>query len=580
MKKLLAILFFVVSVPVFGTKYYVATTGSDSNPGTISEPFATWQKLNDVLNAGDTAYIRGGTWTAAANTQYQCRWNGLQGTASDTIKIWAYPGEEPIWDFAAMPALSGGGMQNFAIQMNNCNYVWVRGLTIKNFEQQNAGTFIIGWNMVNSQHNRIENVTVDHIGGNGFTLSYTAYSQADAITRNSSHNLFLNCDALYCTDPYSNGENANGWNLAWDNQLANVYIDSTTLRGCRAYHCSDDGVDMFGNDSYPITFENVWCFHNGYDADHELINGNGNGFKLGRSISDMSLIHQYTLVNCVAAHNKANGFDQNVDPGSAQVTGRIFFYNCMAYDQYIGFSFYEPGEHIVNILRNNVSYDNGLNIMNYDDRMTEWYANNISDHNSFDTTVTVTDADFTSVDHYELENARKSNGDLPDIDFGHVVIGSDLKEAGTTNNGGYPYDGAAPDIGVYWAYIGADEAASTPDVPTVTTHSITSYNAVSATLGCTAVDSEGTITERGICWSTSINPSTSDSKVYFSASPGTSSIKITTLKSNTTYHIRGFATNESGTAYGSDVSFTTPVHSNVVQAGKVLKYNGKTVIVK
>ena len=42
--------------------YYVSTTGSDSNLGTLSSPFLTIQKASSVMVAGDTVLIRGGTY--------------------------------------------------------------------------------------------------------------------------------------------------------------------------------------------------------------------------------------------------------------------------------------------------------------------------------------------------------------------------------------------------------------------------------------------------------------------------------------------------------------------------------------
>src|SRR5215217_7462682 len=42
--------------------YYVATTGSDANPGSQSQPFRTIDKGVSMLHAGDTLYIRGGTY--------------------------------------------------------------------------------------------------------------------------------------------------------------------------------------------------------------------------------------------------------------------------------------------------------------------------------------------------------------------------------------------------------------------------------------------------------------------------------------------------------------------------------------
>ena len=63
MKKLIGIL--ILTAILFAIRanaetYYVSPSGSDSNPGTIDKPFASWQKLSSVLRAGDIAYIRGG----------------------------------------------------------------------------------------------------------------------------------------------------------------------------------------------------------------------------------------------------------------------------------------------------------------------------------------------------------------------------------------------------------------------------------------------------------------------------------------------------------------------------------------
>ena len=48
---------------------YVATTGSDSNAGTIDKPFATVQKALDTVKAGQTIYVRGGTYNGPSSSQ-------------------------------------------------------------------------------------------------------------------------------------------------------------------------------------------------------------------------------------------------------------------------------------------------------------------------------------------------------------------------------------------------------------------------------------------------------------------------------------------------------------------------------
>ena len=59
--KFLLTMGFTLSVAqAFGAVYYVATDGSDSNAGSKDKPFATLNKANKVVAAGDTVWIRGG----------------------------------------------------------------------------------------------------------------------------------------------------------------------------------------------------------------------------------------------------------------------------------------------------------------------------------------------------------------------------------------------------------------------------------------------------------------------------------------------------------------------------------------
>jgi len=51
-----------IGVNAFATTYYVATNGSDSNPGTSAQPWATLQHAADTMQPGDTTLIRTGTY--------------------------------------------------------------------------------------------------------------------------------------------------------------------------------------------------------------------------------------------------------------------------------------------------------------------------------------------------------------------------------------------------------------------------------------------------------------------------------------------------------------------------------------
>ena len=70
---------------------------------------------------------------------------------------------------------------------------------------------------------------------------------------------------------------------------------------------------------------------------------------------------------------------------------------------------------------------------------------------------------------------------------------------------------------------------------------------------------DSAVTQHGHCWATSTNPTTSDSKRELGAAPNLGQYKswMTNLTPGTLYYVRDFATNSSGTAYGSNVTITT-----------------------
>ncbi len=86
------------------------------------------------------------------------------------------------------------------------------------------------------------------------------------------------------------------------------------------------------------------------------------------------------------------------------------------------------------------------------------------------------------------------------------------------------------------------------------------------------------VTARGICWSTSSNPTIADSKYQ---SPLTSSpqyMYLSSLIGNTTYYVRAYATNSYGTSYGETFSFTTTEYTlPVVETISLTNAGGKVV---
>lgn len=95
-------------------------------------------------------------------------------------------------------------------------------------------------------------------------------------------------------------------------------------------------------------------------------------------------------------------------------------------------------------------------------------------------------------------------------------------------------------------------------IPTVSTASITSIKITTATGGGTIQNDGGApITERGICWSTSSNPTIADNTAKEGTGSGSFSCNMAGLQARTTYYVRAYATNSLGTSYGNPVSFIT-----------------------
>ena len=92
----------------------------------------------------------------------------------------------------------------------------------------------------------------------------------------------------------------------------------------------------------------------------------------------------------------------------------------------------------------------------------------------------------------------------------------------------------------------------------VTTSEVTDITSSSATCGGNVTTDNGSaVTARGICWSTSQNPTINDSKTTDGSGVGSFTSQIPNLVPNTQYYVRAYATNAAGTSYGEEVSFTT-----------------------
>jgi plastocyanin len=108
-------------------------------------------------------------------------------------------------------------------------------------------------------------------------------------------------------------------------------------------------------------------------------------------------------------------------------------------------------------------------------------------------------------------------------------------------------------ISLFWGCKKTDSIT----VPVLSTSPVTSITFTSATSGGIATsDGKSAITAKGVCWSTSSNPTIADSKTNDGTSIGQFISNITGLTAGTPYFVRAYAINSAGTAYGDEISFS------------------------
>ena len=99
-------------------------------------------------------------------------------------------------------------------------------------------------------------------------------------------------------------------------------------------------------------------------------------------------------------------------------------------------------------------------------------------------------------------------------------------------------------------------------VPTISTKTIEGVDYHTATVGGIVTNDGGAeVTERGICYSTTENPTIENTKVISGKGIGDFSINLDKLTDSTTYYVRAYAINKKGISYGRQISFTTKTHT-------------------
>lgn len=119
-------------------------------------------------------------------------------------------------------------------------------------------------------------------------------------------------------------------------------------------------------------------------------------------------------------------------------------------------------------------------------------------------------------------------------------------------------------------------------LPVLTTTPINSTTEISAISGGNITSDGGTaVIARGVCWSTSANPSTANNKTLDGSGTGIFTSSVTGLSAGVTYYLRAYATNSVGTSYGAELNFSTSnPTSNVDVFAAGYEFNGINNVAK
>ena len=415
---------------------FVSPDGDDSNEGTMVSPFWSVQRAQIEANPGDTVYLRGGTYHIRASDISKVERNlfacisflDKDGAPGNKINYWAYPGETPHFDFSAV-APANQRVVGFWVE---ADYIHLKGIELTGIQvtitTHTESYCVYSW----GNHNIFEQLNMHHNKGTGLRH------------RRGGNNLFLNCDAYNNHDDVS--EDGKGGNTDGFGCHPNATGTGNVFKGCRAWFNSDDGFDCIRS-AAAITFDSCWAMYNGYSPSFQDL-GDGTGFKIGGyAYDEASKIPNPVPINtvsfCIAVQNKANGFYAN-----HHLNGNIWLNNT-SYKNSFNYNMVNresPQSQNINVngynhvLKNNLGYLGRSGETAYLDS-----SQNTLLTNSFDMQLSLSSADFISLDESQLMAPRKTDGSLPDIEFMAIDPSSALINAGTDI--GFPYVGPAPEPG-------------------------------------------------------------------------------------------------------------------------------------
>ena len=289
-------------VTTTGNSFYVATTGSDANAGTLALPWKTISHAaaSSLVQPGDTVFVRAGTYTESVNI-------GMSGSAAaGPVTFQNYPGEKAILDGTGLKPPTD---QNGLFNVIGRSYVTIAGFEIRNYVTSSSSAVPAGiWVTGSGSHIKILNNIVHDIkttseaSGNAFGIAVygtEAPASIDLVTIDGNEVYNLRTGGSESVNVDGNVTNfAITNNLVHDND--NIAIDAIGYEGVSsnaAYDRARNGV-ISDNTIYNISGKSNPGEGNDYDADGIYVDG---GTQI---IIERNLIHNVDLGIEVASEHK------------------------------------------------------------------------------------------------------------------------------------------------------------------------------------------------------------------------------------------------------------------------------------
>lgn len=208
---------------VSGGEFYVTPKGSDSNPGTLAQPWKTIQHAAETLQPGDTVFVRRGIYRELVTIN-------VSGLAGAPVTFANYAGEKPVIDAAG---IAPPEEDRALIFIQDRSHLVIRGFELRNFSTakpnlQPSGILVTGASHdIELRQNNVHAIRNTHKDGNAFGIAIYGTSPAQAITNlvidgNEVHHLKTgNSESMVLNGNVTNFEVTN--NRVHDNN--NIGID-------------------------------------------------------------------------------------------------------------------------------------------------------------------------------------------------------------------------------------------------------------------------------------------------------------------------------------------------------------------